>query len=274
MKNCPECGAENRDAANFCRVCREKLSAAPPLPPTAMAPVQPPTRQQPQVIPPYSPPEAPPLHPPQGQQITTYSSGKKSQRKWSWYGTLQADGYVNDSSLPREARLPRDPSRIMVIASLVLLFTGVIAAAFMAALTIFVVLMLFGVSFCLFPMLLMLFSSILKPLLELLRGRKQAYMLDLQVNDEISGAPVSVVIYLKEGAGRVRLGDRVKIFGQRLRGSRGIRAYRIKVLESGGQSANYAIPGIRPWPLWVGLLTLGTILCTILWFYFENIHIP
>jgi hypothetical protein len=278
MKNCLQCGAENRDAAKFCLVCGAGLPAA--APPTAISPAAPPTKLQPppavspyqQGIPGMFPPSLPPA--PQVEQQIVPQPGKKSQRRWSLHGCVQAEGRVSIADPPRETRLPFDPARAMVVTSIVLVFIGVLAAAFMAALTLFIVLLFFGFSLCLLPMLVPLLGGIFGPILYILRGKKTAPMIDFQVEDEFSGTPVSVVLYQKEGATSVRLGDRVQIFGRRQWGSKAIRAHRISVLETGGHPTKYNVPGIRPWPWWVGVITLGAVVLGGAYLYYGDLYIP
>jgi len=181
---------------------------------------------------------------------------------------------VSIADPPRETRLPFDPARAMVVTSIVLIFIGILAAAFMAALTLFIVLLFFGFSLCLLPMLVPLLGGIFGPILYVLRGRKTAPMIDLQVEDELSGTPVSVVLYQKEGATSVRLGNRVQVFGRRQWGSRAIRAYRIRVLETGGHPTKYDIPGIRPWPWWLGVAALGAVVLAGVYMYYGDFYIP
>lgn len=92
-------------------------------------------------------------------------------------------------------------------------------------------------------------------------------MIDFQVEDELSGAPVNIVLYLKEGAGGVRLGDRVRVYGHMQRRTRTIRAYKVEIYETGGRPANYAVAGVHPWPLWVGGIILGSTLLLYVWLF-------
>lgn len=276
MKTCPQCGAENRQMAKFCAICGANLPAAVPAP-TAISPVPPPTELQPQPVFPPQPGASPPVLPPQptaGGQIISLPPDQKPKRGWSLHGRVLAEGRASIADPPREARLPFDPARAMVVTAIVLVFIGVLAVAFMAALTIFIILLLFGFSLCLLPMLIPILGTIFGPMIYLLRGRKTAPMLDLQIEDECSGAPVSAVLYQREGATSVRLGDRVQVFGHRQWGSKSIRAYRIRVLETGGHPTKYDIPGLRPWPWWVGGLALGVVVWGGMYLYYGELYIP
>ena len=161
---------------------------------------------------------------------------------------------------PRETRLPFDFSRSLVILSVVLIAMGILAIGFTFALVFFIVAMIFGFSLCLIPMLLPILGGLFGPLLYLLRGRQTAQMLDFQIEDEISGAPVSAIMYLKDGASTVRMDDRVRVYGRRQLGSNTLRAYRVEVMRTSGHAAEYSISGIRPWPWWVGAAAVAGVL--------------
>ncbi len=266
MKACPNCGAENRDAARFCRVCGQAiLQTAQPasLPTVASTPPQAPSH-----TPALTVLGAPP--PPGGTAGGSFSGSTvvpaaSHKNKFALFGP-KAKGQVKIVDPGYESRLPFDFSRLLVILSFTLFILGILIVSAIFALTIFIILIVFGLgSICLLPLILPLFGLAIYPVLRILRGPQTARLVDFQVEDELSGQPVSSIVYLKENSSTIRLGDRVSVYGSRNWGTKVIHAHKIVVSETGGRATNYTVRGIRPWPVWVGLLSLAAVIGYYLW---------
>ncbi|MFZ2422906.1 MAG: hypothetical protein WA029_17375, partial [Anaerolineae bacterium] len=114
-----------------------------------------------------------------------------------------------------------------------------------------------GLLGCLASLILLPLKMLLAPLINVIRGDPMVMVLNFQVLDSATGAPVDVLLYRKPGSGNVRLGDVVQVHGTVQRSSNVIRARRIQVTESGGRPSNYRVDALRPWPIWIGLLILA-----------------
>jgi hypothetical protein len=275
MKTCPACGAENRDSANYCRICRTKLPSAAPQP--AISPPQKVVGQAPAVppaIPAQSiqptalspspagpqPSPAPPVQAKPPRQAPQAFSGLKFGRH------PVVDGRVSAVDPLRDAKLPFDPARFLVALAVILAGMGVCAATAVVALAIFIALAILGAgSLCLLPLILPLLAGLVSWLIYGVRGSRIAPMIDCIVNDELTGQPINVVLYLKEGFGGLRLGERVQVFGHKQRSTRIVRAYQVLVYESNGQPTYHWVRGVRPWPLWVGLSLLAAEIALFVW---------
>lgn len=153
---------------------------------------------------------------------------------------------------------------MVMLSVLVFLIAGfAIGAAFSLALWIALLIVGIGSLGCLFPVLMAPIYFIIGPIIRWIRGEQSILVLNFQVLDNLSGGPVDVVLYRKPGGGNVRLGDRVRAYGNVQRGSNIIHAQKVQVYESGGHPTDYAIEAMRPWPIWIGLLVLGVTLAII-----------
>ena len=253
---CPHCGADNRSTAKFCSVCGGQMPLPQPQPSSLQRLPQP----QPQVpvpAPPYQPPVQPGLPPPPPVPPIPKP------------GILQAepvvDGRVTVVDPERQEKPPFDPARAMVMLSVVCLLLGMFAAGAVFSLALWIALLIVGIGGlgCLFPVLLGPLYLVLGPIINWIRGERTVLVLNFQVLDNQTGAPVDVILYRKPGGGNVRLGDGVRVRGKVQRGSNVIRTHVVQVYESGGHPTDYTIQAMKPWPVWVGLLVLGVTLAAM-----------
>jgi hypothetical protein len=253
---CPGCGAFNRAGAKFCAVCGRRLPtapASPPLPtalaPRQLAPLQPqPPQLQPQALPPQV---APPPPPPVVQM----------PRSGLFQTAPVVAGKVSVVDQERQEKAPFDPARAMVMLAFIAVLLGLFIGFAAAGLTLGILLLILGVGVgllgCLFSILLMPLQLILGPIINAIRGERTVMVLNFQVLDNRTAAPVDVLLYRKPGGANVRIGDVVQVHGSIQRGNNVVRAGRIHVIESAGRPTNYKIDALKPWPIWIGLLILG-----------------
>lgn len=256
---CAHCGAFNRDGAKFCQSCGGPLPAAAVLPVAAPLPaanrlpsaVMPPQPQVPQ--PAYPAPVA--ATPAPAPQPVTMPKARLFQRAPILVGR------VNVVDPERQEKTPFDAGRALVMFAFICLIAGVFVSFAAAGMVVGIVLLLLGVGVgllgCLAGVLLLPVKLILGPIINFIRGEPTVAVLNFQVLDSMTGAPVDVLLYRKPGSGNVRLGDVVQINGAMQRGSNVARARRVRVIESGGRATDYKIDALKPWPLWVGLLILA-----------------
>lgn len=175
------------------------------------------------------------------------------------------DGRVTVVDQERQEKPPFDPARAMVMLSFVCLLLGMFAAGAMVTLALWIALLIVGIGGlgCLFPMLLGPLWLIFGPIINWIRGERTVLVLNFQVLDHQTAAPVDVILYRKPGGGNVRLGDMVRVRGKVQRGSNVVRAHKVHVYESGGHPTDYTIQAMKPWPIWVGILVLGVALAAI-----------
>gem|GEM_PF-5545339 len=244
---CSKCGAYNRVGARFCAACGTPLPTVPPsLPPILIPPppVPPPT------------PSLPPLAPLQELRVDLLRSA------------FILEGKVTVVDQERQEKAPFDPARAMVVLSFVVIVSTLLLGLAAAGLVIGFALLILGVGIgllgCLAPLILLPLKMILSPIIQFILGEPTATVLNFQVLDKATSKPVDVLLYRKPGGGNVRLGDVVQIHGVRKRKSNVIRAYHVQVLESGGHPTNYKIEALKPWPIWVGLLSLGATVIGVL----------
>lgn len=170
-----------------------------------------------------------------------------------------ADGEVVTVDPERQGRPPFDPGRALVILSVVLILLGLCGAAAFFSLAVCTALLIIGLggAGCTLPLMFPMLLPALRPLFDWLRGEEHVSMLSFQVLDSRNGNPVDVtLIRQRGGAGNVRLGDKVRVQGSR-QASGLVRAHTVQVYESGGHPADFTVDGMKPWPLWPGLLVLG-----------------
>ncbi len=231
-------------------------SPQPPPPSLQLPPALP----QPQVPVP-APSYPPPFQPGPARPLSTPPVPKP--------GILQAgpvvDGRVTVVDQERQEKPPFDPARAMVMLSVVCLLLGMFAAGAVVSLALWIALLIVGIGGlgCLFPVLLGPLYLIFGPIINWIRGERTVLVLNFQVLDNQTGAPVDVILYRKPGGGNVRLGDMVRVRGKVQRGSNVVRAHKVHVYESGGHPTDYMIKGMKPWPIWVGILVLGVALAAI-----------
>lgn len=172
------------------------------------------------------------------------------------------EGRVSVVDPERQEKTPFDPARAMVMLSFVFVIAGLFLGFAAAGMAIGIVLLVFGVGIgllgCLASLILLPLKMLLAPIVNFIRGEPTVMVLNIQVFDSATGAPLDVLLYRKAGGGNVRLGDMVQIYGSMQRSSHVIRAHRIQVIESGGRPTNYKIDALKPWPIWIGLLVLGS----------------
>jgi hypothetical protein len=261
---CPKCGAFNRAGARYCAVCGYPLPApaAPPQPQQrALQPglhqpgPKPPGPQQPvaTLLPPNSSPQFQP--PPAAPQKVIMPRSGLFRR-----GPV-VEGRVNVVDPERQEKAPFDPARSMVMLSIVGVIAGFLLGFVAAGMAIGIVLLILGVGIgllgCLASLVLLPLKMILSPIINFIRGDPTVTVLNFQVLDVVTGAPVDVLLYRKPGGGNVRLGDVVRIQGSMQRSCNVVRARRVQVTESGGRATNYKVDALRPWPIWIGLLIMG-----------------
>lgn len=243
---CPRCGAFNRSGAKFCAVCGNPLPAPAPAPQkTTLQPMPQPPGPAPLPPRPSPQPQPPPAMPRSG----LFSSGPV------------VEGRVNVVDPERQEKAPFDPARAMVMLSFIFVIVGLLLGFAAAGMAIGIVLLILGVGIgllgCLASLILLPLKMLLAPLINVIRGDPMVMVLNFQVLDSATGAPVDVLLYRKPGSGNVRLGDVVQVHGTVQRSSNVIRARRIQVTESGGRPSNYRVDALRPWPIWIGLLILA-----------------
>jgi hypothetical protein len=172
------------------------------------------------------------------------------------------EGRVSVVDPERQEKAPFDAARAMVMLSFVAVAAGLFFGLAAIGAAIGIVLLIFGAGIgfmgCLATLVLLPVKMILAPIVNFIRGDPTVMVLNSQVLDHATGAPVDVLLYRKPGGGNMRIGDRVEVYGQLQRGSNVVRASCIRVLESGGRPTRYEIRGLEPWPIWVGLLVLGS----------------
>jgi hypothetical protein len=251
---CSKCGAFNRSGAKFCAVCGNSLPAPAPSPQQKKA-LQP--MQQPPVPAPLSPTPAPQLQPsPVVAQRVVIPRSSLFRR-----GPV-VEGRVNVVDLERQEKAPFDPARAAVMLSFIFVLVGLFLGFAAAGMAIGIILLILGVGIgllgCLAGLILLPIKMILSPIINFIRGDPTVTVLNFQVLDNLTGAPVDVLLYRKPGSGNVRLGDVVQIHGSMQRSNNVIRARRVQVTESGGRPTNYKIHALKPWPVWIGLLVLGS----------------
>jgi hypothetical protein len=197
------------------------------------------------------------------------SNVKGRSRNWSlWHGKVIAEGYLSAVDPVRDLPVPFDLGWTMFVLSMVLVALGLLAATAMMALAVAIVLLILGIGgLCIAPILLPMIGAILFPLYNTLRGNKKAPMVEFRVEDELTGQPVSIVMFLRHGSSSVRLGDRVRVYGSRQWFTSLLRANHVKVVETNRQAANYSIGGIRPWPFFIGLISLALVLYGYWWLF-------
>ncbi len=253
---CARCGAFYRSGARFCAMCGNPLPAAAPAP-------QPPRRQAlqpPQPLPPVPVPyqPGPPLQSPPPAPVSRQVA---MPRPGFFRRGPLVEGRVNVVDPERQEKAPFDPARAMVMLSFLLVIAGLFLGFAAAGMAIGVVLLILGVGIgllgCLASLILLPLKMLLSPLINFIRGDPTVMILNFQVMDNATSAPVDVLLYRKPGGGNVRLGDVVQVHGSLQRSSNVIRAWRISVTESGGRPTNYRVEGLKPWPIWIGLLILG-----------------
>ena len=253
---CPRCGADNRDAAKFCSVCGGQMPSPQPLPSSLQRlPQRPP--QSPVPTPLYQPPIQPGPSPPPPAPAMPKA------------GVLQTgpvvDGRVTVVDPERQEKPPFDPARALVMLSIVLFVLAALAVGAAASLAVWIAFLILGIGGlgCLFPMLMGPIYFIIGPIINKIRGEPTVLVLNFQVLDHQTGAPVDVVLYRKPGGGNVRIGDMVRVRGTVQRDSNVVRAHEVRVYESGGHPTNYKIQALKPWPIWIGVLVLGAALAAM-----------
>ena len=291
-KNCPACGASNRAGAKYCQVCGGQLPVTPPTPiapplviyqPPPTSGAQPPQKPaspspasvHPTIQPQQNPPDLypqPRIYPPQYPAVPPVVSVPARAKHRGW-GQPLADGEVRDAPPPRESRMPFDPGRAMVILSFFLATLGICLVLTVFALAVFIVLAVLGLgSLCFLPILMPIVINMFSSMLYGAGNKHTSSQLDFQVND--GGMSVSVIMYLKEGSSIIRLGDRVHVYGSRQWNTNIIRAHKVVVYESGGRPTNYSIHGISPWPWWLGLIALVSVILFYVWFFSFSGYVP
>lgn len=243
MRTCQDCGAQNRITATYCKICGEAMplanikSSAPKLPAKLPGVGQP----LPQIIVPPPPPATP---------QTVYKPAARSGRRPNAEGQV-----ITDVAITQNVRLPFDPGYflILVTAAIFLAATCIMLALF--AFVLVIVLAVIGVGFSCLPVLLggtslvsILFSNIL--------GKQDWSVMNVQVHDNFTGMPVSIMLFFRNPPPMVSLGDRVEVYGQ-FKPREGImRAHKIVVTETSHTPAHFELRGARPWPMWPGIILL------------------
>ncbi len=251
---CPQCGAFNRAGAKFCAACGKPLPAALPSPPR-------PTALPPAPLTPVQPPPSPlAILPPQPRPSLSAPVGR-SPRPGLFRAAPVVEGKVTAVDPERQEKAPFDPARTLVMLAFVVVVVGLLLGFAAAGMVVGIVLLLLGVGIgllgCLAGLILMPLKLILAPIINFIRGDPTVTVLNFQVLDHATAMPVDVLLYRKPGSGNVRVGDGVQVYGRVQRGSNVIRARRIRVVESGGRPTDYRVEGLRPWPIWIGLLIIG-----------------
>lgn len=283
MKTCPACGSENRDTAKFCAICGMRLpsiQSKQPLKSPAQSGAGQLHSQSPggsnQAVKPTVIDQTSGTDPAQLVPSSTIGSQpvkSRSSPRWSFprilYGSRPiVEGRVSVVDPLRDAKLPYDSARAMTFLGIALLLLGLCAATAVVALALFIVLAFLGAgSICILPFILPFLAGLTGWFFYGVRGSRICPMVDFMVQDELTGQPMSVIIYLKEGSGSIRLEDRVRVYGTKQWNTKSIRAYRIEIVESGGYPTNFTLRGVRPWPLWVGVTVLVGVIVFYIWLF-------
>jgi len=192
-----------------------------------------------------------------------------------WKEYPLADGLLDICDPVREEQLPFDPGRFLVLLAFILLAIGACGIAAVFGMAAFVLLLFLGGGLiCLLPVLLPAIGALFSPVMFWLRGKRARSMVSMQIIDQALLAPVSVIIYLKEGSGAPHLGSKLRVFGALQRRSNTIRASRLEVYEANGQAVNYTIAGIMPWPWWAGAIFLLAVILLYAWILYNGGWIP
>jgi len=159
---------------------------------------------------------------------------------------------------PREAQeeAPRDLSRTLVVLSVSLAFLGILVVFIAATIVVATVLICLGAGALLFvvPLILMLLKTPFDALLGGLKKSKPVTVVRFRLEDDLTGGPVDVVLRRKMGEGScVFQGDRVQVWGRRKAGT--LYAAKLRVESSGA-----TVKAQKPWPLWIGLLSLALVI--------------
>jgi hypothetical protein len=183
-----------------------------------------------------------------------------------------ANGRITIVDPPRDAALPIDPSRTMVVIAILLIALGVLIVTAFFSIILVVILAILGLgSLCLLPVFIPLLSGLIPSLIYVLRGKRTCPFVNFQVDD--NGKPINSIIYLKEGAGNFHLGDRVRVYGRVLKRTNTIRADKLVVYESNGRPIKYVVHGVRLWPVWLGIIVLLSVILLYAWI-FSSGHLP
>lgn len=255
---CPNCQADNRDGAKFCHVCGTALTAPPPqvAPPLQPGPQQPLPAQQPQPpLPAVQPPPMVPVQPPAPPVLKVHRG-------------ILVDGKVEVVDQERQEKAPFDPGRALVIASSGLLLLSACTVGGAALSLLWLVLLLLGVSGlgCIASFLLAPLFALIGPIINWLKGDRTVPVINFQVMDDITGQPVDVILIRERGGGNIRIGDKVRVVSGRWQGRSGVvHAYRVEVYESDGRRTDRTIRGVRPWPMWIGLVTLALVVGALIY---------
>lgn len=259
---CSNCGVHNRIGAKFCAICGRPLSAgSPPSLPTGLAsPSVTPVPLQPVLPQPPMPPRSVSLAP---------AAGAPLPRPGLFRPVTILQGKVIVIDPERQERAPFDLARALVMFSIVLLITALVLGFAAAGIVVGIALLILGAGLgvlgCLATLILLPLKMLLAPIINFIRGDPTVMVLNFQVLDSTTGVPVDVILCRKAGSGNVRLGDIVRVRGKMQRGNV-VRAHEVDVYETGGHPTNYTILGLKPWPIWTGLIALGVTLGAILYF--------
>ncbi len=163
---------------------------------------------------------------------------------------------------------PPDISRNMVLAAVLLLFTGLTCIFLLIMLTAGPILVCLGLGALLFaiPMIFMPVQVIFNTLIGWLRDEKPVRIVNFKVQDSSSGIPVDVTLIRRAGrGGSLNLGDQIEVWG-RAAGGYAMRASRVRVYETNGQATDYSIRAQQAWPAWIGIAALVAMLLLLIYF--------
>jgi len=178
------------------------------------------------------------------------------QRRGFW-GRLFAPrvtGVVAYEPKESQEQPPTDIARVLVGIAVTAAFVGSALAFLATVLAMAAVLVCLGAGALLFivPFLFMPLQAIFGGLFRWLRNQDPITVVSFRVQDSVSGKPVDMVLNRKAGQGsNVHQGDRVQVWGKFKAGT--FHATKVRLEHSGATTR-----ARKPWPLWVGLLAVGS----------------
>jgi hypothetical protein len=191
-----------------------------------------------------------------------------SQPSGGWFAP-KVRGEVLMQPSEHQDQPPTDWTRVMVGLSVALAFLGALLTFFITLLAASIILICVGgavlipLLFFLFAPVQMLFSAIMGAL----KDDKPVTIVNFQIQDEFSGSPVDVTFIRKRGTrSGLAQSDVVEVWG-RQHGGAAITATKIRVVERQHTPISAYIPIRRPWPWWIGIMTLAIAVAAVLYGY-------
>ena len=181
----------------------------------------------------------------------------------------QARGRVLSPPNERQDQPPVDWARITFGLALGALFVGAFLAFAVFAITAGIVLLCLGGA-VLVPILFMLWAPVqmlFRAVIGALKDDKPVSIVNLQIEDEISGYPMDVTFVRKRGTGGgVAQGDVIEVWGSQ-RGGAAIIATKVRVIERQKMPTSAYIPTKKSWPWWIAVTVWGLTIAALVYAY-------